>query len=87
MGHECVLANDSDKFCREVYQMNYGIEPNDDVKKINIDEMPDFDILCAGFPCQPFSNAGKKKTFTDDRGLLFDEIIKIVKKRNHDFCF
>ena len=87
MGHECVLASDSDKFCREVYQMNYGIEPNDDVKKINIDEMPDFDILCAGFPCQPFSNAGKKKTFTDDRGLLFDEIIKIVKKKKPRFLF
>tara|TARA_B110001469_G_scaffold121179_1_gene130427 strand:+ start:1260 stop:2537 length:1278 start_codon:yes stop_codon:yes gene_type:complete len=87
MGHQCVLASDSDKYCREAYALNYGIEPNDDVKKIKENEIPDFDILCAGFPCQPFSNAGKKKTFTDDRGLLFDEIIRIVKKKKPRFLF
>jgi WD40 repeat protein len=44
--------------------------------------MPDFDILCAGFPCQAFSNGGKKKCFEDDRGLLFDEIIRIFDVKN-----
>ena len=87
LGHECVFASDSDKYCREVYEMNYGIKPNDDVKKIDPEKLEDFDILCAGFPCQPFSNAGKKKTFKDNRGLLFDEIIKIVKVKKPKFLF
>ena len=87
LGHECVFASDSDKYCREVYELNYGIKPNDDVKKIDPEKLDDFDILCAGFPCQPFSNAGKKKTFKDNRGLLFDEIIKIVKVKKPKFLF
>jgi DNA (cytosine-5)-methyltransferase 1 len=87
LGHNCVFASDSDKYCREVYEMNYGIKPNDDVKKIDPEKLEDFDILCAGFPCQPFSNAGKKKTFKDNRGLLFDEIINIVKVKKPKFLF
>jgi DNA (cytosine-5)-methyltransferase 1 len=49
--------------------------------------MPDFDILCGGFPCQAFSNGGKKKCFEDDRGLLFDEIIRIAKEKRPKFMF
>ena len=63
LGCKCVLACDIDKYCREVYKMNYGMELEPDVKKLNPDAMPDFDILCGGFPCQAFSNAGNKKTF------------------------
>ena len=87
LGHQCVLASDKDKYCRQVYQMNYNIEPNDDVKKINPDDIEDFDIICAGFPCQPFSNAGKKQTFSDDRGLLFDEVIRLAKAKKPRFMF
>jgi len=49
--------------------------------------LPDFDIICAGFPCQPFSNGGKKKAFDDDRGLLFDEIMRIAKVKKPRFMF
>ena len=49
--------------------------------------MDTIDIICAGFPCQPFSNAGNKETFTDDRGLLFDEIIRIAKVKKPRFMF
>ena len=49
--------------------------------------MTDFDILCGGFPCQPFSNGGNKKTFSDDRGLLFDEIIRIANYKKPKFMF
>lgn len=87
LGAECVLACDTDKKCRFVYENNYGIEPHDDVRTIDIDELPDFDIICGGFPCQPFSNAGKKKTLQDDRGLLFDEIMKIAAVKRPRFMF
>ena len=87
LGAECVLACDIDKDCRVVYKDNYGIEPVANVKNIDEKTMPDFDILCAGFPCQAFSNGGKKKCFKDDRGLLFDEIIRIAKEKKPKFMF
>jgi DNA (cytosine-5)-methyltransferase 1 len=87
LGAKCILACDIDKDCREVYLDNYGIKPVEDVKKINPSELPDFDILTAGFPCQAFSNGGKKKCFEDSRGLLFDEIIRIAKVKKPKFMF
>ena len=85
MGAECVLACDKDKYCRQVYEMNYDMPVAEDVKKLKPEEMPDFDIICAGFPCQAFSNAGKKKTFDDERGLLFDEIMRSAKVKKPRF--
>ena len=87
LGCECVLACDIDKDCREIYKLNYDIEPISDITKLDETTIPDFDILTAGFPCQPFSNGGKKKTFDDKRGLLFDEIIRIAKYKNPKFMF
>ena len=87
LGAKCILACDIDKDCREVYFTNYGIKPVEDVKKINPTQLPDFDILTAGFPCQAFSNGGKKKCFEDSRGLLFDEIIRIAKEKKPKFMF
>ena len=87
LGAQCVLACDIDKDCRVVYKDNYGLEPVVNVKNIDEKNMPDFDILCAGFPCQAFSNGGKKKCFEDDRGLLFDEIIRIAKEKKPKFMF
>ena len=85
---ECILACDIDKACRENYKLNYDIEVHPDVKKINPEEIiEDIDIICGGFPCQAFSNAGKKKTFEDDRGLLFDEIMRIAKVKKPKFMF
>lgn len=87
LGGKCVLASDKDKRCRETYKENYGIEPMPDVKLLDDSNLPDFDILCGGFPCQPFSNAGKKGSRTDSRGQLFDEIIRIAKLRNPKYMF
>jgi len=87
LGAKCVLACDKDKDCRVVYKDNFNIEPHPDVTKLDPETMPDFNVLCAGFPCQAFSNAGKKKTFDDDRGLLFDEIIRIAKVKKPCFMF
>ena len=87
LGAKCVLACDIDKDCRDVYLKNYGIKPLSDIKTINPQNLPDFDILCGGFPCQAFSNGGKKKSFEDERGLLFDEIIRIAKCKKPKFMF
>lgn len=87
MGATCILACDIDKDCREIYKLNYGIEPVANIKDIDEHTMPDFDILCGGFPCQAFSQGGNKKCFEDKRGLLFDEIIRIAKVKQPKFMF
>lgn len=75
----CVFACDIDDNVRKIYKTNYKIEPFGDINDIDIDKMPDFDILCAGFPCQPFSIAGKKQGFDDkEKGHLFFNILNII---------
>lgn len=80
--YTCVLASDINEGVRNIYEENYGIKPEGDINKINIDTMPDFDILCAGFPCQPFSIAGNQEGFQDKtRGNLFYKILEIIDKK------
>lgn len=86
LGHECVFASELDPVLIDTYKKNWGnnINIHGDIRKIvkdNIDLIPDHDILCAGFPCQPFSKAGKQLGREDERGTLFDEIIKILETR------
>ena len=88
LGHKCVLACDIDKNCREIYEKNYKIKPVDDIRKIDEKTMVNFDILCAGFPCQAFSNAGHKHAFQDKvRGTLFFDIIRLAKEKQPKFMF
>jgi DNA (cytosine-5)-methyltransferase 1 len=75
----CVLACDINDKVRDVYEANHGIRPLGDIKSIDASAIPDFEILCAGFPCQPFSIAGLRKGFEDEgRGNLFHDILRIV---------
>ena len=79
MGWECVMACDIDKSAKETYNYNHKLLPLDDITKIEPSSIPNYDILCAGFPCQPFSQCGQHKGFDDKRGTLFFNIIKFVK--------
>jgi len=74
-----VFASEIDKFARETYFANFNDMPKGDITKINEKDIPSFDVLLAGFPCQPFSNAGLKKGFNDTRGTLFFDIARITK--------
>lgn len=76
---ECVFACDKDKECQYIYEKNFNIKVHSDIKKINEKDVPDHDILTAGFPCQSMSKAGKRLGFDDPRGKLFEEIIRIAK--------
>ena len=79
MGMRCVLASDIDEACRKNYELNYKLKPEGDLTKIDVKKIPAFDVLCAGFPCQPFSKAGGQKGFEDNRGNIFFEICKIIE--------
>lgn len=79
LGGECVFASDIDKYAIETYYENYNMDSNFNIMNVNEKDIPEHDVLCAGFPCQAFSTAGHKKGFEDTRGTLFFEIARILK--------
>lgn len=79
LGFDCVMACDIFKPAKDTYLKNYGLETMGDITDIKVNDIPSFDILCAGFPCQPFSNIGKHQGFNDERGTMFFQIIRIVQ--------
>lgn len=81
LGGKCVFTSEWDKFAQKTYKINYGDDPEGDICKIEADTINDFDILLAGFPCQPFSQAGLKQGFADTRGTLFFELERIIKEK------
>jgi len=89
-GCKCVFSSEWDKYAQKTYEANFGEIPAGDIRKIDAGELPDFDILVAGFPCQPFSIAGVSKYISlniphgfahETKGTLFYEILRILKEK------
>lgn len=86
LGHQCVFACEIENELRDLYHKNYGIRPAGDIKAVKNEDIPNHDILCAGFPCQPFSLAGKRQGVDCNvSGRLIDEIFRIVSYHKPKF--
>jgi DNA (cytosine-5)-methyltransferase 1 len=80
LGHSCVFSSEKKELLAKLYKENYGIIPNRDIQLIEDKDIPEHDILCAGFPCQPFSKAGNQLGLEDEaNGSLFNRIVGILK--------
>lgn len=88
-GCKIIWANEIDKYACKTYRMNFGDKylVEDDIKNIDTSDIPNCDILCAGFPCQSFSSVGLMQGFNDPRGNLFFEVIRIIKDKHPKAIF
>ena len=86
-GFKCVMSSDINSECQRTYEENFGEMPLGDITQIDAKDIPNHDILCAGFPCQPFSISGKQKGFEDTRGTLFFEICRIIVEKKPKVVF
>ncbi len=88
-GLDIVWANEFDKDAATTYRYNFKNHhlEEKDIRKVDANDIPDFDVLVAGFPCQPFSIAGRQKGFKDDRGDLFFEIARIAEQKKPKIIF
>lgn len=79
---KCVFSSEWDKYAAKTYEANFGEIPFGDITKIDEKDIPDHDVLLAGFPCQPFSNIGKRQGFAHEtQGTLFFDVLRILKKK------
>lgn len=88
-GFEIIWANEFDRDAAKTYRHNFGDTylSKQNIKNVKTEDIPDFDVLVAGFPCQSFSSAGKQKGFDDPRGNLFFEIVRIVRDKRPSVIF
>lgn len=87
LGGKAVFASEWDKDAASVYEKNFSLKPAGDITKISEKDIPDHDILCAGFPCQAFSISGKQLGFEDSRGTLFFDVARIAKEKQPKVMF
>ena len=81
LGLKVVFACDIDNEVRRAYEVNFGLRPEGDIIRLRVEDIPDHDLVFAGFPCQPFSIIGSKGGFSDPRGKLFFEALRIIKAK------
>lgn len=81
IGGKCVFSSEFNYHAQRAYELNFGEVPFGDITKLNLEIVPKHNVLCAGFPCQPFSISGKMKGFEDTRGTLIYNVFKIIEKR------
>ena len=86
-GGKCLFSSEFNPNAQKVYNTNYGEFPFGDITKIPLDVIPNHDVLCAGFPCQPFSISGKMKGFEDTRGTLIYNVFRIVEAKQPKVVF
>ena len=81
VGGKCVFSSEFNYHAQRAYELNFGEVPFGDITKLDLNVVPKHNVLCAGFPCQPFSISGKMKGFEDTRGTLIYHVFKIIEKR------
>jgi DNA (cytosine-5)-methyltransferase 1 len=86
LGGKCVFACEIDPHAQQAYKENYGIAPYDDITSLVAADVPDHDVLLAGFPCQSFSICGKMAGFEDTRGTLFFDVARILEAKRPPVC-
>jgi DNA (cytosine-5)-methyltransferase 1 len=84
---KCVFTSEFNFWAQKTYEHNFGEVPFGDITKLDLEVVPKHEVLCAGFPCQPFSISGKMKGFEDTRGTLIYNVFKIIEKRQPKVVF
>lgn len=87
LGGKCIFSSEFNYHAQRAYEYNFGEVPFGDITKLNLEIVPEHDILCAGFPCQPFSISGKMKGFEDTRGTLIYHVFELIEKRQPKVVF
>jgi len=86
LGHRCVFASEIDETLKDLYEKNFGIRPAGDIRLVDVSTIPRHQILCAGFPCQPFSKAGSQDGLADpELGVLYKEMLKVIKHHHPQY--
>ena len=87
IGGKCVFSSEFNQHAQRAYELNFGEIPFGDITNIDLETVPNHNVLCAGFPCQPFSISGKMKGFEDTRGTLIYHVFKIIEARKPEVVF